>query len=438
MNLWYDVNTGSIIEDNIASNLYRAKKRVLDQNRRLLGRSKQDIVDFLRDFKHDYEQRFYTAARALEQNEISYKMTCVPQYDTEASCQIPSQEQWFKLKQVVISITDDLRVLKYRYKSQKNTIELKIAVSDVGVNHTQLISRIKAIFRRRYRFDPGTLVLQLRKITIGIGEKSYDALCEIPTLKHSFHQLSHKDEDRYLHLVQEDVAITAVFDGHGGNQTVNYLVAQTKQWLELAIPFPATVSEMQERATMIFRQIDQQLRKIVTDQSGSTAIIAVQDIVTERTFFINLGDSRAVWQHVVGGKVYATQDHKPDEPSEKQRILDAGGRVERSSGIARVNGILALSRAFGDFDLKSPRQKHSLVSCKPKVYGTDGNQPLVMNRHSMYILASDGVWDVLSNQEVLAIARATDNSSGVCEKITREAYNRGSRDDITANMIHVR
>lgn len=41
-------------------------------------------------------------------------------------------------------------------------------------------------------------------------------------------------------------------------------------------------------------------------------------------------------------------DHKPNKESEMSRILAGGGRVEFN----RVNGILALSRAFGDFVYK--------------------------------------------------------------------------------------
>lgn len=46
-----------------------------------------------------------------------------------------------------------------------------------------------------------------------------------------------------------------------------------------------------------------------------------------------------------------SEDHKPDRPSERERIVEAGGSVS-IVGCARVNGVLATSRGFGDKDLK--------------------------------------------------------------------------------------
>ena len=51
---------------------------------------------------------------------------------------------------------------------------------------------------------------------------------------------------------------------------------------------------------------------------------------------------------------FATKDHKPDDPEETKRIEASGGFVTLppKTYIPRVNGQLALSRAFGDFQLK--------------------------------------------------------------------------------------
>ena len=61
-----------------------------------------------------------------------------------------------------------------------------------------------------------------------------------------------------------------------------------------------------------------------------------------------------------------SEDHKPDNASELARIQRAGGFVEEG----RVNGMLALSRALGDFEYKSSPNlapKDQVVSCFPEV-----------------------------------------------------------------------
>ena len=61
----------------------------------------------------------------------------------------------------------------------------------------------------------------------------------------------------------------------------------------------------------------------------------------------NAGDSRTVMCEK-GNAVDLSKDHKPELPEERSRIIKAGGEVVDG----RVNGMLALSRAFGDFDYK--------------------------------------------------------------------------------------
>jgi serine/threonine protein phosphatase PrpC len=61
-----------------------------------------------------------------------------------------------------------------------------------------------------------------------------------------------------------------------------------------------------------------------------------------------------------------SKDHKPDDIEERRRIYNAGGHVEDS----RVNGMLALSRALGDFEYKSNqllKAKDQAVTAFPEI-----------------------------------------------------------------------
>ena len=91
--------------------------------------------------------------------------------------------------------------------------------------------------------------------------------------------------------------------------------------------------------------------------SGTTAITAL--VTPEHYVFANCGDSRAVLYFASGQVHLATEDHKPMNPAERDRIEAAGGRVLRG----RVDGELALSRALGDFRYK----RRDLIS-DPKKY----------------------------------------------------------------------
>ncbi|KAL6846396.1 hypothetical protein ACP4OV_023844 [Aristida adscensionis] len=127
------------------------------------------------------------------------------------------------------------------------------------------------------------------------------------------------------------------------------------------------------------------------DHVGSTAVVAV--VEDARVVVANCGDSRAVLCRD-GAPVPLSSDHKPDRPDELERIEAAGGRVIFWEG-ARVLGVLAMSRAIGDGYLKP------YVCPVPEVTVTDradGDECL--------ILASDGLWDVVSNEVACEVARA--------------------------------
>jgi hypothetical protein len=93
------------------------------------------------------------------------------------------------------------------------------------------------------------------------------------------------------------------------------------------------------------------------------------------------------------------------DQAERQRIQEAGGTVL----IQRVNGSLAVSRALGDFEYKNNpnrRPDQQLVSPEPEI--TCHTRNLTTNsgkqdEHVAFIvLACDGIWDVMTNEELAA------------------------------------
>lgn len=150
-----------------------------------------------------------------------------------------------------------------------------------------------------------------------------------------------------------------------------------------------------------FLDIDRHMHKMARqdnwDRSGSTAAAVM--ISPRYIYFINCGDSRTLLCHD-GQVAFYTEDHKPFNPREKERIQNAGGSVT----LQRVNGSLAVSRALGDFDFKEVDwrpQTEQLVSPEPEVYELERTP-----EDEFLILACDGVWDAIGNEELCAFVRS--------------------------------
>ncbi|CAA6661724.1 unnamed protein product [Spirodela intermedia] len=126
------------------------------------------------------------------------------------------------------------------------------------------------------------------------------------------------------------------------------------------------------------------------DHVGSTAVVTV--VTPDRIVVSNCGDSRAVLCRK-GVPVPLSADHKPDRPDELERIEAAGGRVIYWDG-ARVLGVLAMSRAIGDNYLKP------YVISEPEVTVTERTE-----EDECLILASDGLWDVVTNEMACEVVR---------------------------------
>ncbi|KAK9291433.1 hypothetical protein L1049_019380 [Liquidambar formosana] len=123
--------------------------------------------------------------------------------------------------------------------------------------------------------------------------------------------------------------------------------------------------------------------------SGSTAVVAV--LTPDDIVVANCGDSRAVLCRS-GRAMPLSVDHKPDRPDERARIEASGGRVIFVDG-PRVGGILAMSRAIGDVYLKPA------VTSEPEISFTKRDP-----EDECLILASDGLWDVLSSDLACKVA----------------------------------
>lgn len=200
-----------------------------------------------------------------------------------------------------------------------------------------------------------------------------------------------------------------VFDGHGCSHVAMSCKDRLHEILKEELQVCLDWNETMKRS---FSKMDKEV--VVTGQSsgascrcelqtpqcdavGSTAVVSI--VTPDKIVTANCGDSRAVLCR--GGKaVPLSSDHKPDRPDELLRIQAAGGRVIYWDG-ARVLGVLAMSRAIGDNYLKP------YVCAEPEVTITERT-----DADDCLILASDGLWDVISNETACGIARMCLNGLG--------------------------
>jgi protein phosphatase 2C family protein 2/3 len=114
----------------------------------------------------------------------------------------------------------------------------------------------------------------------------------------------------------------------------------------------------------------------------------------------NVGDSRAIL-YDVNQTVALSEDHKPTNALERERIEKAGKVVH----MGRVNGNLAVARAFGDFrykDTPNIADIEQAVSVEPEMKRYLMTPSLTSDDYQFVVLACDGLWDKMTNGDVSA------------------------------------
>ncbi|KAG8069083.1 hypothetical protein GUJ93_ZPchr0005g15028 [Zizania palustris] len=251
-----------------------------------------------------------------------------------------------------------------------------------------------------------------------------------------------------------------VYDGHGGVQVANYcrerihavLTEELRRAEEDVCGSDLSGVESKklwEKAFVeSFSRVDVEVGGNAPDTVGSTAVVAI--VCSSHVIVANCGDSRAVLCRAKQ-PLPLSMDHKPNRQDEYARIEAQGGKVIQWNGY-RVLGVLAMSRSIGDKYLKP------YIIPVPEV--------TVVARakdDECLVLASDGLWDVMSNEEVCDAARkrillwhkknaaTLSTSSGqrngdssdpaaqaAADYLSKLALQKGSKDNITVVVIDLK
>ncbi|XP_056329963.1 protein phosphatase, Mg2+/Mn2+ dependent, 1Na (putative) [Danio aesculapii] len=233
-----------------------------------------------------------------------------------------------------------------------------------------------------------------------------------------------------------DWSYFAVYDGHAGRTVAQY---SSRHLLDFildtgCVTVEEDVEQVKDGIRDGFLAIDRHMHTLSRneswDHSGSTAASVM--ISPRNFYFINCGDSRTFLCRN-GHVVFYTEDHKPFNPREKERIQNAGGSVT----LQRINGSLAVSRALGDFDFKEVEwraQTEQLVSPEPEVYELERTP-----EDEFLVVACDGVWDAIGNEDLCAFVRnrlhVCDDLREICSQVIDLCLYKGSLDNITIIII---
>jgi len=204
-------------------------------------------------------------------------------------------------------------------------------------------------------------------------------------------------------------SLFAIFDGHGGAGAAIFaadnlirLIEETSEWKTYAAnPEKDDPEAVGQAMKIAYFEMDRILRihqETVkgADTSGCTAVCAM--VTPKFVICVNAGDSRCVIG-TAGTTIPLSEDHKPSDDIERNRIEAAGGTIQWK----RVDGDLAVSRAFGDFQYKQradlPPEKQK-VSCEPDI-----KVHVRTPEDDVLLVACDGLWDVFSSSEAIELAR---------------------------------
>ena len=217
-----------------------------------------------------------------------------------------------------------------------------------------------------------------------------------------------------------------IYDGHGGSMCSEFLRDCLHKLILNDTNFPENVELAirngfynAEKNFLNEIALDPNDTNVITDRSGSCAVIVL--VVDKKIYVANVGDSRALFSEQNGKNfVVVTEDHKPNNEKEKKRIIKSGGHVYQSrtviSGAENENlngqilfgpyrvlpGRLSVSRTIGDIEAKSPKfgGNPNVIIWEPDIFIFDLNEYDI----DFFIMGCDGIFDQMSNEEIMDCA----------------------------------
>ncbi|KAL7112427.1 hypothetical protein ACP275_04G003200 [Erythranthe tilingii] len=239
-----------------------------------------------------------------------------------------------------------------------------------------------------------------------------------------------------LLTLPEPSAFYGVFDGHGGPEAAAYVKRNAIRFFFQDSNFPET-SQVDDAFLV---HVENCLRKgflladtaladesTVSTSSGTTALTAL--VIGRLLMVANAGDCRAVLCRK-GEAIDMSKDHRPTYPSERKRVEELGGFIDDGY----LNGVLSVTRALGDWDMKFPRGSSSPLIAEPEF-----RQIILTEEDEFLVIGCDGIWDVMSSQQAVSLVRRGlrrhDDPEQCAKDLVMEALRLNTFDNLTVVVV---
>ncbi|GMP47011.1 hypothetical protein CsSME_00014954 [Camellia sinensis var. sinensis] len=205
-----------------------------------------------------------------------------------------------------------------------------------------------------------------------------------------------------LHTCPLPTSFYAVFDGHGGSEAATYLKNNAIRFLFQDVDFFKTSHNIDDG-----------------DDNG----------------FLNELKDCHIKAFLLADRALADEECSgvsSDCGTTALTALELGGTIK----FGYPNGELAVTRALGDWYMKSP---FGSVSLSPLTAEPDVHQIVLTEDDEFLIMASDGIWDVLSNQEAVDIVchglMQHHHPKQCASEVVDQALGLRSKDNLTAIVV---
>eukprot|EP01125_Pyxidicula_operculata_P014567 TRINITY_DN4866_c0_g1_i1.p1 TRINITY_DN4866_c0_g1~~TRINITY_DN4866_c0_g1_i1.p1 ORF type:complete len:273 (+),score=62.81 TRINITY_DN4866_c0_g1_i1:36-854(+) len=222
-----------------------------------------------------------------------------------------------------------------------------------------------------------------------------------------------------------------VYDGHGGQGASAFCkkrlhTAFEDQLKSLSTGDYENTEKMSNVCSQAYKVTDAEMKESVPAAGACVVTAIVRQVGEKRYLYVaNAGDSRAVLSRA-GKAIRLTKDHKPTDEDEKKRIESVKGFIDKEG---RVNGLVGVSRALGDHNMKGPGKDYIIND----PYFT---MTTLEDDDDYLILACDGVWDVVEDQAAVDLIRSTtEDCNNKAKALIVHAIKTGSQDNVSAIVV---